>query len=190
MEELLMRSVPRDFMESLRRRTCHFGLIYKSQNLQGFDVFSKRFVCFLWLPTWWICFSEAFHPKDTPWTKSSWSLEWRDACHLNAPWWDKRRGCEVDFSRERAATSPPSNILRFAKKIGSKGTFGHTNTSPPKKWYDMYDVFFLWKGTKNDASMFRYLHPNSFSTLKFDLVAKKKLGFRLISEFGVSEIPS
>lgn len=194
MEELLMRSVPRDFMESLRRRTCHFDLIYNSQNLQGYDVFSKRFVCFLWLPTWWICFSEAFRPKDTPWTKSSWSLEWRDACHLNAPWWDKRRGCEVDFCRERAATSPPSNILRFAKKIGSKGTFGHTNTSPPKKWYDMYDVFFLWKGffvaTKNDASMFRYLHPNSFSTVKLDLVAKKNFGFRLISKFGVSEIPS
>lgn len=33
-----MRSVPRDFMESLRRRTCHFDLIYNSQNLQGFDV--------------------------------------------------------------------------------------------------------------------------------------------------------
>ena len=139
------------------------------------------------------CFSEAFRPKDTPWTKSSWSLEWRDACHLNAPWWDKSRGREVDFCREGAATSPPSNILRFAKEKSEVRELLATQIRPPpKKWYDMYDVSFLWKGffaaTKNDASMFRYLYPNSFSTLKVDLVVKTKASASdVISEFRVSK---
>ena len=144
MEELLMRSVPRDFMESLRRRTCHFDLIYNSQNLQGFDVSPRDSFVSSGSQR-----DESVSPKpfalrtlreQSP--AGRWNEEMR--CHLNAPWWDKRRGCEVDFCRERAATSPPSNILRFAKKIGSKGTFGHTKYVPPKKmvWY-VWCVFSL-----------------------------------------------